>query len=87
MEREIFTTRPALLTALSRDAETARILGRRFGVVVQVPDSGFPREALTRLTDAVHNKLPRASIVISPITDQFVPFTTAAGNLRRLIGR
>jgi hypothetical protein len=87
MEREIFTTRPALLAALSRDAETARILGRRFGVVVQVPDSGFPREALTSLTEAVHNKLPRASIVISPITDQFVPFTTAAGNLRRLIGR
>jgi hypothetical protein len=87
MEREIFTTRPALLTALSRDGETARILGRRFGVVVQVPDSGFPRERLTSLTMAVHNRLPNASIVISPSTDQFVPFTTAAANLRRLIGR
>jgi hypothetical protein len=87
MEREIFTTRPALLTALQRDAESARVMGRRLGVVIQVPDSGFPQERLSNLTTAVHDRMPTASIVISPSTDEFVPFTTAAGNLRRLLQR
>ena len=50
--------------------------------MIQVPAKGFPQDRLTKLAEALFTEVKPDSLVISPIADEFVPFTTALRNLR-----
>jgi hypothetical protein len=83
VEGRRYTTEEALLARLRIDAETTHAIGRKFGVVLVVPESGFPEERLTSLAEAAL-AISRYNVVMSPESDEFVPFSTALKNLRRL---
>jgi hypothetical protein len=81
VEGQTYGSEGELLARLNEDAGAARELGRRFAVVIQLGDEGFPPDRIEPLADAI---LPLTSddLVVSPPGDQFVPFSVAAHRLR-----
>jgi hypothetical protein len=82
-----YATHEALVARLKADRAIAHGLERQFGVVIQVPANGFPQERLTSLAKAVFTEAQPTSLVVSPITDEFVPFAVALRKLRSMLGR
>jgi hypothetical protein len=92
VESNVYVTEHDLLARLNRDADTARGLGRKFNVVVQVPEGGLPQNRLVALVDTILQEVhPGAgeraefSLVVSPESDEFVSFSVALRHLRRLL--
>lgn len=65
IDDQAYTTEDDLLARLRADAATAMGLGRSFGVVIQVPEQGFPDDRLNRLVATVVKPLKE---VISNMT-------------------
>jgi hypothetical protein len=81
VEGRTYSTDHALLARLRADSQTTRALGRKFGVVLQVPETGFPEDQLTSLVQAA--LALSDNVTVSPESDEFVPFSTALRTLRR----
>lgn len=81
VEGRTYSNERALLARLRSDSQTTRALGRKFAVVLQVPETGFPEDRVTSLIESA--LLTSYNVTVSPESDEFVPFTTAMRNLRR----
>jgi|TARA_B110000263_G_scaffold183759_1_gene161334 hypothetical protein len=60
-------------------------LDRKFAVVVQVSEDGFPQDRLVPLVEAIFKTISPYSFTISPEADEFIPFSTALEKLRGLM--
>jgi len=90
-EREVYrvagrsyATHEALVARLQSDMAITHGLQRQFAVAIQLPASGFPHERLTGLAEWVFTQVHPKSLVVSPISDEFVPFAVALSKLQSM---
>jgi hypothetical protein len=86
VEGDAYSSIDALASRLTADAATARGLRRSFGLVLQLP-TGFPPDAGVTLARPLVERVRPDDTVVSPMTDEFVPFSVALARLRAPLPR